>query len=461
MKTRCLLTLIALTAVAVATATVILSKTTESSPGDTVSPIANRSNLPSKDALLNPRDNIVVIVIDTLRSDHLPFYGYKKDTAPFLNQLTNHSVIFDRAYAVASSTAPASASFLTSLLPAKHGVTLGKLVTRDLQKRNQALELNRIPEKVETMAEYLQAHGYQTFGVADNLNICPEMGFAQGFSKFRWFHNEGAARVNSTAIAWGLEKLNSPYFLYLHYMDPHQPYLKHAPWYADGGSERDNILNAYDSEISYVDEKIKELFERFGWRDNALVVVLSDHGEEFWEHGDQGHGLTLYREVIQVPYFFFHRGITTSRAPDPVSTLSLLPTIASLAGLPRRTQWQGEAVFSSNDWAGQKQKTASFQQLLRHPEHHRPPIESVVMNDEHLIASYSKKGGTNYELYNLASDPDEKQQRLDPGTPPPEPLRQQLDQLKSLSHSDLAEEVEVPADPETLKQLESLGYIGS
>ncbi len=187
-----------------------------------------------------PSQNVVVILVDTLRADHLPFYGYKKDTAPFLSSLAKKSIIFDRAFSACSYTAPAVASVFTSLYPSQHGVITGHFANIRLQKKNQTVTFDRIPEELTTLAEEMKNAGYKTYGVADNLNITTEMGFTQGFDKFSTFRYEGAPKVNETVKSWAAE-LNSggKYYLYIHYMDPHEPYNERAPWFTSSTDQKE------------------------------------------------------------------------------------------------------------------------------------------------------------------------------------------------------------------------------
>ena len=130
------------------------------------------------------RPNIVLIVIDTLRPDHLPFYGYDRDTAPFLSSLAEGGVVFERVHSTSSWTAPATASIVTSLNPLQHGVLTGFRMVASLRKIDPTITLNRIPAEVTTVAEVLQEAGYSTYAVTDNINICREEGFEQGFDRF-------------------------------------------------------------------------------------------------------------------------------------------------------------------------------------------------------------------------------------------------------------------------------------
>jgi arylsulfatase A-like enzyme len=291
--------------------------------------------------------NIVLIVIDTLRSDHLPFYGYKKNTAPFLWELSKQSTVFENAFSTSSWTSPGTASIFTSLYPYQHGVLMGLLAIRNAQKIDPNVTINRIPEEITTITEVLKKEGYETYGVADNLNIDKRQGFTQGFDRFRTFMYRQAPKVNETVKKWKnkLEKAGK-YFLYLHYMEPHAPYHPREPWYKKFEDRKLNRISAYDSEINYVDQHIKELFQLFQWEKNTLVIVTSDHGEGLWDHGLMAHGKTLFREEIQVPLMIYLPGKKEGkRIAVNVSTIDILPTVRDVIGLDRDDNNEGVSLL--------------------------------------------------------------------------------------------------------------------
>lgn len=304
--------------------------------------------------------NVVLIVIDTLRSDHLPFYGYDRGTAPFLTELSKQSIVFENAFSASSWTSPATASIFTSMYPYQHGVLMGLLAIRNAQKVDPNLEINRIPPEIETIAEVMKKNGYQTYGAADNLNIDDRQGFTQGFDKFRTYMYRQAPNLNEVVTKWH-KKLTGggKYFLYLHYMEPHAPYHPREPWFGkykestedsatqqvlqQGLSEaltekRVTRIAAYDSEINFVDQHIKELYQLFKWNQNTVIVVTADHGEGLWDHGLMAHGKTLYREEIQVPLMIYLP--QTENRPGKkisvnVSTLDIVPTIRDILNLDK------------------------------------------------------------------------------------------------------------------------------
>jgi arylsulfatase A-like enzyme len=272
----------------------------------------------------------VIIVIDVLRADHLASYGYPQETAPFLSELAQRSILFRHVHASSSWTAPATASLFTSLYPFQHHVITG------LQESSERkIDLNQIPDGCETLGELFQRHGYQTFAVTDNPNICAKLGFDRGFDHFENFSYETAARVNQQVKDWQELLDESPRsLLYLHYMDPHYPYRRREPWYKDQQGKRLKEISAYDSEIRFVDEHIRELFDLLNWRTNTTLVITSDHGEEFGEHGGNYHGHTLFAEVLDVPLLLYSpaRWPEAQVISERVSSVDLLPTLANLLG---------------------------------------------------------------------------------------------------------------------------------
>jgi arylsulfatase A-like enzyme len=319
--------------------------------------------------------NVVLIVVDTLRADHMTFGGYNRPTAPFLSRIATEGVVFEKAYSGASWTAPSMASMFTSVYPDHHGVITGLNVFSKSHEHTDEptgeptlegysldggdsteMKLNRIPTDLETLPEVMKAAGYRTFGVADNPNVNAMMGFARGFDHFAGGSYRGAPEVNRDVLQWSdeIKYGESPFFLYVHYMDPHKPYNKRGrdflqtrTPYKDGHAEN---AEAYDSEIRYVDTHIQRLFLQLELTEDTLVIFTSDHGEEFGDHGNSGHGAHLYQELIHVPLMMAAWG--SSRTPllhggsiDSVtSTLDILPTIRELLDLPFSPNDEGESL---------------------------------------------------------------------------------------------------------------------
>lgn len=404
--------------------------------------------------------NVVIVLVDTLRADHLPWDGYQRDTAPFLNSIAKRGVIFDHAYAGCSSTAPSVASVFTSRYPAQHGVITGFLATKKLLKTDGTIALNKIPEDMTTLVEHFHQAGYRTFGVADNLNISDHMGFTQGFDRFHVERAGGAERVNSQLREWKAEIQNGgKYLVYLHYLDPHGPYEEQQPWFNDwqpsGKDKKEKVLAAYDSEIRYTDSKIQELFEDFGWGEDTLVIFLSDHGEEFWDHGKVGHGKSLYREVIRVPFFIAHRAFKPHRIEEIVHTIDLLPTLAEILDFRQDPEWVGVSLASAMSGSSVGERTV-FSQLLRRPEHPFSEKQAAVDNGFQMIQTRNKDGRERKELYKQT----DLQQKEDLATSTPGEatrLAAKLTSIRPLEGSS-EQQVIVEVDNKMLEELRTLGY---
>ncbi len=274
--------------------------------------------------------NVVLIVLDTMRAKNWPTYGYGRETTPFLAELESQSVVFDNAFSTSSWTAPSTASIHTSLYPFQHGVLHGYFISKGL-----GLELNRIPEEVPTIASTLADAGYTTYAVADNVNISEAIGFDRGFDHFERFPYKDESGMQAQLESWAESMGDDPYFLYIHYNDAHAPWHEREPWYEGADDPRADTIAKYDSELRFVDEKIRAMYERFGWDRDTLIVVIADHGEEFWEHGQVGHGYSLFAEVTRVPLFlrFPAGGPKPQRVSRIVSSVDVLPTIAGYLGI--------------------------------------------------------------------------------------------------------------------------------
>jgi len=286
-------------------------------------------------SVTKPDYNIVVVVIDTLRADHLPIYGHKTMNSPFLTQLSKKSIIFENTFSASSWTTPGTASIFTSLYPFQHGTLIGfKANTKKLKKENQKIKINRIPEEISTLTEILKDRGYATYGIADNINICEKQGFTQGFDQFQTLSYKRARRINKI-----LRKLkdkvtnNQKYFLYIHYMDPHLPH-KTKDHEITHHTPEIKSFTTYDKEIAYVDAHFKEMYNLFNWDKDTLLIITSDHGEGFMEHGTYGHGQSLYREEIYVPLIVMMPNHNSgSRVKGNFSTVDILPTLGEFIGL--------------------------------------------------------------------------------------------------------------------------------
>ena len=313
--------------------------------------------------------SIVLIVMDTLRRDRLACYGYGVPISPNLDRLAARGTIFDAAYSTASWTWPATASILTGLPPETHGVL-----------EDGACHLS---SSIASLPKALERRSYTTGAITCNPLIVPDKNFDQGFEYFNSVHTFRKSHlVIGAALEWIEMHADSRFFLYLHLVDPHAPYEGiaaaadlipgtapadypetgvdeyHARFVrgeghdAQGRSLADEIVpraqrewmnTSYDRAVYsadyYVGEVLAQL-ERLGLTDKTVVAFTSDHGEEFFEHGMLTHGISLYRELTQVPLLLAGPGIPSGvRVSERVSNRHIAPTLAKfgnarIEGLP-------------------------------------------------------------------------------------------------------------------------------
>jgi arylsulfatase A-like enzyme len=305
-----------------------------------------------------PRPNVVLVVVDTLRADHLGAYGYDRPTSPAIDaRLAARGTLFEEAYAQAPWTLPSMLSVLTGRSP-------GELARPEEGPF-------AVPETAPTLAERLRAAGYRTGAFVANPTLAAEAGFDRGFETWWTPPAEpaslslGAEAVNRRALPWLDAHAAAPFFLYLHYLDPHDPYAPpdsgavespFLPDYAgdvdgtmvhglylgevelaDPEADRRQLAALYDAEIAYVDARIGELLDAFPepLARETLFVFTSDHGEELGDHGGWKHGHTLYNEQIRVPLVFRWDGRVRdgNRVSGSVRLLDVVPTVLSAAGL--------------------------------------------------------------------------------------------------------------------------------
>jgi len=410
---------------------------------------------------------IVLVVVDAMRADFMPFLGHTPNTAPFIDAVLADSVIFENAYATSSWTVPSMASIHTGAYPSSHGVVTGDI---GLNKGRRSFAQPVLPDTFTTMAEAARGSGYTTIGVAANQHLSAELGFGQGFDHYSpearfenaRFLNRRIERYLEEAFgkAWETEWKRSKMFMWLHYFDPHDPYTTRVPWvrvFAPGYLERPDEYPAnmmikrikrrfrpdedyrnkatplYEAEIAFWDDQLNRLARKMGlWGDDVLLILTSDHGEEFGEHGDMGHGNGLHEEVVRVPLAVrWPKGLKgPRRVAEPVSLVDLYPTVVELAGLERPAGLQGRSLARLLRGEPDDAKSAVFMEL--HPT--RVPAAAWRKGGYKLIrtADDKKKGGCGYELFDLVSDPGE---RLDIGRKNPKMLDGLRTELEAFSAS--------------------------
>ncbi len=272
------------------------------------------------------RPSILLITLDTTRADHLGPYGAMNVETPALSGLADRGIVFENAAATAPVTGPAHASLLTGLYPRRHGV------------RNNLTHY--LPENVPTLAEGLSASGYRTAAFVSAVVLEGRYGFDQGFETYDDdLKSSSASRIGpmaterpaqataDRALAWlkGLGD-DQPYFLWVHFYDPHLPYSPPSPWAESYRGQ------PYDGEIAYMDSQIGRLLQHpRAAGDDVMVLAIGDHGEGLGEHGEKAHGLLVYESTIRVPWILkLPGGPAGVRIAAPISQVDLVPTIAEM-----------------------------------------------------------------------------------------------------------------------------------
>jgi choline-sulfatase len=306
------------------------------------------------------RRNVLIYLVDTLRKDHLGCYGYGKPVSPWVDAFAREATVFRNAVAQSSWTRPSVASMLTGLLPRTHGV----------HRRPDSLS----PEAV-TLAERLRQRGFRTAAFVTNSNVHKSFGFGQGFEEYRLTPHgrDTAENLNALTAGWLEQVGEAPFFLFLHTIEPHTPYQPPPAFrerFARGVPEelgRVRVLKElnsgkrpvtpglvrdltalYDAEIAANDAafgSLVDLLKARGLWDSTIVVFLSDHGEEFHDHGGWEHGRTLHTEMLDVPLIVRLPGVGEGRAVDRLAQhVDLVPTLLDALGIPVPDAVEGRSL---------------------------------------------------------------------------------------------------------------------
>ncbi len=420
---------------------------TSCAPGESEEPEAKR-----------PPD-VAVILLDTLRKDFLDVYGHDRETAPYLRSLGERSAVFERAYSTSSWTAPATATVMTGLYPQRHGVVLGFNAYGKGPKASdepKGTKLSMLPHEVSTIGELFRGNGYQTFGVASNVNISSDRGFDRGFQRFRTAVKADAGKLRDTIAGWTSERRHErPAFWYLHLNDVHKPYQKREPWYEKKYRANEDAISRYTSEISYLDSVLETLGTSLGWDEETVVIVIADHGEEFQDHESTGHRFRLYGELMNVPMMICAPGLTDEglRVKSAVSLIDVLPTLQDLLGLEGDSERDGVSLVPLLRKEALPARPLFAQ---RRKPNSDPAIWAVVEDGWKLIHS---EEGDKVELFNAVDDPLDQTDLAASRPGIVERLRGLIDvarQTKPMA----AEEHVMDGGQEMLDHLKEMGYGG-
>ena len=457
--------------------------------------------------------NVILIVLDTVRADHLSVYGYPRETDPNLAQLATHATLYRNAVATGAYSLPSHASLLTGLYPSWHGCHF------DPPQNPVGIALN---PSFETLAETLKKNGYRTFSVVANTAFLnPAFGLTQGFEYFdyrgrvqvfdrgnplflrsgisrllavyageedRELYTRGANQINQATLTLLEQRLQprDKFFLFLNYMDAHGPYLSPEPYNSmfpgkdprlnarsigylvsrtlrESESlqewEREHVVSQYDGAIRYLDEELGKLFTALkdgGLYDDSMIIVTSDHGEAFGEHNLMGHGLSVNQHQVHIPLIIKYPGQTTGQVVQPpVSLVDVVPTVLETAQVELRPPWvQGVDLRNPEELAPRTVFTESYPAGLVHfwaPRLMRTE-RAVYLDKFKLVVSTRGKR----VLYDFEQDPLETS---DLSAILPDTAEDLSSQLAGWSSQIKARDGKLELDAETLERLRSLGYV--
>ena len=415
--------------------------------------------------------NIILVSIDTLRADRLGLQGYERDTSPFLDELATRSMVFTQAVVNTHGTTPSHTSMLSGLYQQTHRVGF------DLDKNGLTLP---IPLSVPLLPEILKSEGYATLGVSDGGNIGKRFGFARGFDRYD-DRGGGLHRVLRRARRYlrALQEMEPlpPFFLMIHSYEAHSPYeppAANAANFLDPAStshfdaSSENLLryassanllddadltrlsNLYDAGIQFVDEQLMAFFEdldQAGLLDNTLVVVTSDHGEEFGEHGGLLHRGLLYDELLRVPLIIHGPNIDAGSSAAAASTVDIVPTILSRAAIEVPEPVEGINLMAP---AAAEQSHSISQ--------YADDRYSVRSSAWKLIVSPKDQ---EHELYDLVEDPSEQHNIYCSEHPIVRQFRADLRDWLAIERERHTAGARTELSEEDRKKLEGLGYLSN
>jgi arylsulfatase A-like enzyme len=454
-----------------------------------------------------PPPNIILIVIDTLRADHLGCYGYEKNTSPNIDRFAGESTFYRNAYAQAPYTLPSHASLFTSLYPSQHWA------------------VQTLAEEHITMAEILKEQGYSTYAITGGGLVSERFGLLQGFDSIEYNKDRGFISLDKEIHAKILDTLTliknvkQPFFLFLHSYQVHEPYfhpeeydiffegeyngkitgsflkdmkeqakddieglenlktLLPLRYFEIPDEDRLRVISLYDQGILYADSELQIMFDALkeaGLYDEALIVLTSDHGDEFFEHGGWQHGHTLYNEMIKIPLIVKYPEFLGQKPAEYDFTarlIDVLPTTLDVIKAKVDYHFEGQSLISG------KRKEMGSAAMMIDPEGEIFKISEVGLNQKYKYINTNdktipidKRGHfirpkDLEELYYLKEDRQENSNIIKDNLKTKKKLVKVADKHRALSegyskYADLLKEPEeLKLDEATIEQLKTLGCI--
>lgn len=438
-------------------------------------------------------NNIILISLDTLRADHLGCYGYERETSPAIDTLAEDSALFLNTYSSSPWTLPSHVSLLTSLDPMRHGVHY---------------ENEKMDSSFVTLADLLRQEGFLCSAFTGGGFVNSVYGFSKGFDSYgqssQGIHQRDSAEwICASALDWIDDHKDRDFFLFIHTYQPHNPFSSPPPYnslfldeedswneidmleYVGGKKgifkklpdrERENIVNLYDGEIRYTDEKLigplMERLKELGLYDSSLIILTSDHGEEFYDHGGWEHGHTLYDELLKVPLIIKlpESQFAKTRIPTIVRLIDVMPTILDEQGISvSGLDLDGKSLMPAlrgKEVADRRFVAYKADNIL---DSHVPQKLSVNEERNKLILNRSFTAEqldffafpppdlVPVELYDLSESPSENKNIVDEKPRIASRLVQLINDLYARIKEGKSEKADI--DKELLEQLRALGYL--
>ncbi|MEM7352981.1 MAG: sulfatase [Acidobacteriota bacterium] len=408
--------------------------------------------------------NVLLISFDTLRADHLGTYGYERDTSPHLDARSEDGIVFEMAIAQAASTFPSHMSLF------------------------QSRYASQVEGEAPMLAEILQRAGYRTGAFTGGGNVSAQLGFGRGFDVYREArHPARLAETLPLFESWLRATPSEPFFAFLHAYDIHHPYDPPAPFdsafspdytgpitgrstgpllnklrrihqFSDFDGEvsltdddRQRVRALYDGGILHADTlfgEIAQLLDELALWERTIVVFLSDHGEEFWEHGQVLHSFTVYQELVHVPLILWIPGQSASRVSQQVRLMDVVPTVLDVLGLKPPRTVQGRSLLPVA--AGTESAPPAISEMDYLKAWIDPPHKLIVDIDAQGL-----------QRFDLSRDPGEQLDLTPEGRDASVTLYRELAQAlgDSVAQPVSGSPKELPADPQLIEQLRALGYL--
>jgi arylsulfatase A-like enzyme/tetratricopeptide (TPR) repeat protein len=394
--------------------------------------------------------NVLLITTDTTRADHLPMYGYSGVKTPELDKLAGQSVIFDNAISQAPLTLPSHTTMMTGLLPIANGV-------RD----NGGFFVDK---KITTLAELLKTKGYSTSAFVSSFVLDSRWQLDQGFdlyydnfnlAEFKELNPQEAQRPAGETAAEFIEWLKvhnqGPFFSWVHFYDPHEPYNPPEPFKTEYAS------SLYDGEIAYMDENIGKVLrklEELKLSEKTIIIVAGDHGESLGEHQEITHAMFVYNTTQHVPLLLHVPGGSKQRVPQVVRLIDIAPTVSDLVGVPFQQPLQGASLLPLINGTEKLDRPAYSESLYAELHYGWSPVVGITTKQYKFINTPKP------ELYDRIKDPGETRNIIQDKPSIAKVLKNDLLEMEQKYTRNDFQTGPQKMDPETEERLRSLGYIG-